>query len=59
MSYNADMANTKKAKQIGVRFEMATIKDLEKEAAAKGLDLAPYVRHLVFTHQDRQKNKKS
>jgi uncharacterized protein (DUF1778 family) len=41
--------------QVPIRFDEEMKKLLEKEAAAKGLDLASYIRSLVFTHPDRQK----
>jgi hypothetical protein len=40
-----------------VRIEESTKRQLEKEARAMGLDLASYIRSLIFTHQDRQKKK--
>ena len=44
-----------KTAQVPVRFDEQTKKDLEKEAALEGLDLATYIRRLVFTHPDRKK----
>jgi len=49
------MTGKLKTKQIGVRFDEQTRRQLEKEAQAIGLDLATYIRHLVFTHPDRKK----
>lgn len=57
MSYNVDMKKTRKTRQLGVRLDEATVKELEKEALAKGLDVSTYIRTLVFTHPDRPKRK--
>lgn len=49
------MATKLKTEQVGVRLDRQTKLQLEKEAAAIGLDLSTYIRQLVFTHPDRKK----
>jgi hypothetical protein len=51
------MSKKNKVVPITVRFDEKTRKELEKEGEIEGLDLATYIRHLVFTHPKRQKKK--
>lgn len=57
MVYNEEMQKKNKTAPVLVRFDVQTKNLLEKEGKAIGLDLATYIRHLVFTHQDREKKK--
>lgn len=47
----------KKTAAILLRLEENLKKALEKEAFSQGRSIPNYIRHLLATHQDRQKKK--
>lgn len=45
----------KKSDQIAIRLDSKERKQLEKEAEKMGLKLSTYIKHLIHTHQGRDK----